>query len=401
MGTGVKLAPTYACLGLGKFEKMVFDSDEELLQKIVIWKRFIDDVFMLFRGSKSECEDLVNWLNGILPGVVKFKYEYSHQKIEFLDLEISIENGCIKTNLFIKPTNKQLYLDFNSNHPLPCRESIPYSQALRVVERCSTPEDRDAQLADLRAKFEERNYPSKLIEEKFEKAKQKDRKTLIFQSRKKKMKDNKVRLMFTHSDNNPPIQMWMRQCKQLLAKNEKAKKIGQQIQIASKQAKNLQNLIGGFKGQSGAPPEPPLDSGCYKCNKCRVSCPILNESKTFKSRNTGKIYKIRQKLTCTSDWLIYLATCQRCQGQYVGKSKTPFKIRHSNHKQEIKKKVGGLGHHYGEGGGCEYKHLSIQLIEQVKVKTLPYLAERECYWQHQLRVYAQNGGRAHCLRKDI
>ena len=107
---------------------MVFGSDQELLQKIVTWKRFINDVFMLFRGSESECENLVNWLNGLLPGVVKSKYEYSNQKIEFLDLEISIENGLLKTNLFKKSTNMQLYLDCNSNHPLPCRDSIPYSQ---------------------------------------------------------------------------------------------------------------------------------------------------------------------------------------------------------------------------------------------------------------------------------
>ena len=141
--------------------------------------------------------------------------------------------------------------------------------------------------------------------------------------------------MFNHTQSNPPIQMWIQQCKQLLNKNEKAKKIGNKIQIGSKQPKNLQGLIRGYKGQSGGPPEPPQESGCFKCNKCRVACPILNESTTFKSRNTGKIYKIRQRLTCTSDWLIYLATCKNCQGQYVGKSKTPFKIRHSNHKQEI------------------------------------------------------------------
>ena len=42
-------------------------------------------------------------------------------------------------------------------------------------------------------------------------------------------------------------------------------------------------------------------------------------------------------------FVIYLATCQRCKGQYVGKSQTPFKRRHSNHKQEIKKKIGIWG----------------------------------------------------------
>ena len=118
---------------------------------------------MLFRGSKSECENLAEWLNSLLPGVVKFKYEYSTEKIEFLDLEISIENGLLKTNLFVKPTNKQLYLDYNSDHPLHCKNSIPYSQALRVIEMCSKPEDREAQLENLKTKLEDRNYPTNLI----------------------------------------------------------------------------------------------------------------------------------------------------------------------------------------------------------------------------------------------
>ena len=42
-----------------------------------------------------------------------------------------------------------------------------------------------------------------------------------------------------------------------------------------------------------------------------------------------------------------LMLMQKMWGQYVGKGETPFKLRHSNHKQEIKKKIGGLGHHYG------------------------------------------------------
>ena len=159
--------------------------------------------------------------------------------------------------------------------------------------------------------------------------------------------------------------------------------------------------MGGHKSGSGGSSEIPPDSGCWKCNKCKVSCPILQEGKKFRSKNTGKTYKIKQKLSCLSDWVIYLVTCKKCQGQYVGKSKTVFKTRHSNHKQEIKKEYGGLGHHYGGGGGCGYANVSIQLIEQVKVKTLEFLAERECFWQHQLRVYVQNGGRAHCYRKDI
>ena len=138
--------------------------------------------------------------------------------------------------------------------------------------------------------------------------------------------------------------------------------------------------------RGGQKPHP--DAGCFKCNRCRVACPILNETKKFKSTNTKKEYKIKQKVTCDSDWVIYLGTCTKCEGQYVGKSQTSFKRRHSNHKQEVKKKVGGLGHHYGGRGGCGYQKCSVQIIEQLnsggrincrfmfKMVTKPSLQER-------------------------
>ena len=34
-----------------------------------------------------------------MPGVIKFEYQYSVQKIEFLDLKIFLEDCQIKTNL--------------------------------------------------------------------------------------------------------------------------------------------------------------------------------------------------------------------------------------------------------------------------------------------------------------
>ena len=89
---------------------------------------------MLFRGNKEQCEELDTWLNSLIPGVIQFKFEFSYGKIEFLDLEIPIEVRKLKTNLFIKPTNKQLYLNYDSNHPEHCKRSIPYSQALRAWE---------------------------------------------------------------------------------------------------------------------------------------------------------------------------------------------------------------------------------------------------------------------------
>ena len=102
------------------------------------------------------------------PGVIKFKHEFSTKGVEFLDLRIILENGKIETNLFIKPSNLQLYLDYFSNHPQPCKEGLIYGQALRILESCSTTEWGDKHLKDLRKKLLDRNYPETLISEKFE-----------------------------------------------------------------------------------------------------------------------------------------------------------------------------------------------------------------------------------------
>ena len=138
---------------------------------------------MLFRGSKSECQELVDWLNSLMPRVIKLKFQYSKKKIEFVDLESSIENGRIETNLFIKPSNLQLYLDYFSNHPEPCKEGLIYGQAIRILERCSKPEDRDSHLQNLRSKLSERNYPDKLISDKFSEAMKTSRGELLYNNR--------------------------------------------------------------------------------------------------------------------------------------------------------------------------------------------------------------------------
>ena len=398
VGTGNKMSPPYCCLGMGKFESKALSSEFPLVDLISLWKRFIDDIFMLFKGSKEQCQELVNWLNSLEPGIIKFKHEYSTEKVEFLDLVISIENGKLVTNLFIKPSNQQLYLDFYSNHPDPCKEGIIFGQALRVLERCSKKEDSDSHLTNLKAKLSARNYPEDLIDSKFQKAKANSRSSLIHKSRKNQFSENsKVRMIFTYNKGNPPLHKWIREAKKFLLKDEKAKDLGSKIQICYKQPRNLRSMVTNLKNS----PTPSQNPGCHKCKGCSVSCPVLVEGRKFTSTNTKKTYQIRYDLDCDSSYVIYLATCKRCGGQYVGKSTTPFKKRHSNHRQEIKKSYGGLGHHYGAGKGCEYPtHFSVQLIDKVDEGDRSALAEKEVYWQNQLRCYVQNGCHAHCYRKE-
>ena len=41
-----------------------------------------------------------------------------------------------------------------------------------------------------------------------------------------------------------------------------------------------------------------------------------------------------------------------------------------------------------------------ELIDQVEVGNVEALAQAEVYWQEQLRGFIENGGNAHCRRKE-
>ena len=125
---------------------------------------------------------------------------------------------------------------------------------------------------------------------------------MINQKRRRNVGDDKVRLIFTHNRGNLPLHQWLRQSKKCLLKNEKAKKIGDKIQICHSQPKNLKCLL----TQKVQKKHTEGDRGCFRCAGCRVSCPILKEGASFTSTNTGRTYPIKQRLDCNSDWLIYL-----------------------------------------------------------------------------------------------
>ena len=210
-------------------------------------------------------------------------------------------------------------------------------------------------MENLKSKLLDRKYPKEVLEKQIKRAQSKERKSQIYQNKPRNQADNKVRLIFTYNRNNPPIHKWIKQSKKYLERNEKAKELGKNIQIAYRQPQNIKKLVGGPSGGGSEGMGFEKDPGCSKCAKKCHACKVLLEGGTFKSSNTKKSYKIRQKVDCGSAYIIYLGTCQKCRGQYVGKSTQPFRKRHSGHKQEIKNQIGGLGQHYGgtRGCGCE------------------------------------------------
>ena len=77
---------------------------------------------------------------------------------------------------------------------------------------------------------------------------------------------------------------------------------------------------------------------CFKCHRkvCDACQKFLLPYKRIISVATGKSYKIRQHLSCRTDFVIYCAFCKKCNRQCVG-SAIDFRRRLFNYKSHIKK----------------------------------------------------------------
>ena len=150
---GTICAPSYAHIFMDHFErKFIYPFIKTFL---LIYLRFIDDIFFIWTGSKTNLEKFLNELNTKHPSI-KFEYEILKEKISFLDTEIYIKNNKLHTKIFRKKTDCQSFLNINSEHPKSLKNSITYSQALQITRICSTKKDFDHHLRELRERERER-----------------------------------------------------------------------------------------------------------------------------------------------------------------------------------------------------------------------------------------------------
>ena len=81
------------------------------------------------------------------------------------------------------------------------------------------------------------------------------------------------------------------------------------------------------------------NNGSRPCGKPCLYCYVLGKSETdtFKSTSNGQSFKIRQKIDCQSQNIIYLITCKICNIQRVGNT-TKFSSRIGNYFSHIKQR---------------------------------------------------------------
>jgi predicted RNA-binding Zn-ribbon protein involved in translation (DUF1610 family) len=139
-----------------------------------------------------------------------------------------------------------------------------------------------------------------------------------------------------------------------------------------------------------------FDHRCMDAN-CKTCHIILRHSNSFKSNNTGKIFKIYQQMNCKSKNTIYLISCTKCGFQYVGETSQSLAYRMTQHRSTIKiKNPTPVGLHFNESDHSIH-NITVQSIEIVENVTKR--RKQEEYWQRILNTKYPNG--MNCMTSTI
>ncbi|KAI5721655.1 hypothetical protein M8J77_023521 [Diaphorina citri] len=113
---GSPLSPLLAEAYMDDFETQFFNSTSPLLQNILTYHRYVDDILILWTGTHQEAQNLLVFANSLRENI-KFEIEIGGNVINFLDLTIHITSNKLEFNIYHKPTSTDTCIPHDSTHP--------------------------------------------------------------------------------------------------------------------------------------------------------------------------------------------------------------------------------------------------------------------------------------------
>lgn len=106
---------------------------------LVIYKRFIDDIFLIWSGEKDKLLEFLSCLNN-RNDRINLTYVIEESSIAFLDLLLFKEPSAnrLQFSTYQKPLNKYLYIPFESFHPASNKRAFIKGELIRYARNSST-----------------------------------------------------------------------------------------------------------------------------------------------------------------------------------------------------------------------------------------------------------------------
>jgi hypothetical protein len=158
---GSPLGPTFADFYMSELENKILKSKFEF--NPLFYVRYVDDTCVIFK-SLDHVTKFTEKLEEM--SELKFTYETSlNNEFNFLDVKMFVkEDGSIERKVYLKPTDKGLFMNFNSFTPLNYKVSIIKTLVHRAYKIATNYDFLDQELKRISQSLVNNEFPQYLVE---------------------------------------------------------------------------------------------------------------------------------------------------------------------------------------------------------------------------------------------
>src|SRR5579871_2046611 len=260
---------------------------------------------------------------------IKFTSVVSSVSVNFLDISVSLGPTGIHTSVFYKPTASHCYLLYSSSHPRTCRDSLPFSQLLRLRRLCQDDDDFHHQAHLMLDFFRHRLYPEDVLQSALQRVCPISRLDALSPSPKSSSERPIFALSFhPHNLAVPPI--IHRHLPILLSDPTTRQVFPDPPLVAFRRDKNLRDLL----VRSRLCPNRGGPLGTIPCQRPCKTCPFVWQTDSVDFPKST--FQIRRSFSCISRNVIYALFSRRCNMAYIGETGRILGDRFREHLRDIK-----------------------------------------------------------------
>ena len=159
---GSPLGPAFANIFMSYYEKIWLSNCPSEF-KPVLYKRYVDDTFLLFKED-SHVSKFLDYLNSQHQNINFTCEREANGSLPFLDACVSRENNTFVTNVYRKRTFTGLGMNFSSFIPIDYKKNIIVCLIMRAYNICSNYQNFTDELEFLKKYFLSNGFPLYFIE---------------------------------------------------------------------------------------------------------------------------------------------------------------------------------------------------------------------------------------------